>query len=127
MAYNSGVQLAGLAGIIGGGIGAYLGYNQAAEVGMEPWQGALILGGIGLVVASAGAFVLKSAMQFVIYVILILGLIYFLRAPIQQLTGIDPVAAVFNTLEGWGVPVGDIPGADDIRNAAPGNAEPAPE
>jgi hypothetical protein len=115
MAYNSGVQLAGLAGIIGGGIGAYLGYNQAAEVGMEPLQGALILGGMGMVAASAGAFVLKSAMQFIIYIVLMLGLIYFLRAPIEQLTGVDPVAAVFNTLEGWGLPVGDVPGADEIR------------
>ncbi len=116
MAYNSGVQLSGLAGIIGGAVGAYLGYNQAAEVGLEPVTGALILGGIGLVVASAGAFVLKSAMQFIIYVILLGVLAYFFRDQIEALTGIDPVAAVFNTLKGWGVPVGQIPGAEDVVN-----------
>ncbi len=115
MAYNSGVQLAGLAGIIGGGIGAYLGYNQASAIGMDPLQGAAILGGVGLVAASAGAFVLKSAMQFIIYIILFLALAYFFRNQIEALTGINPVSAVFNTLESWGIPVGDIPGADELR------------
>jgi len=43
MAYNSGVQLAGLAGIVGGGLGAYFGYNYAIAESMPPVQGALIL------------------------------------------------------------------------------------
>ncbi len=119
MAYNSGVQLSGLAGIIGAGVGGYLGYNQAAEIGMDPVQGALILGGIGLVVASLGSFVLKSAMQFVIYLILFGVLAYFFRDQIEALTGIDPVSAVYNTLESWGLPVGSIPGAEDVANRTP--------
>ena len=119
MAYNSGVQLSGLAGIIGAGVGGYLGYNQAAEIGMDPVQGALILGGIGLVVASLGSFVLKSAMQFVIYLILFGVLAYFFRDQIEALTGIDPVSAVYNTLESWGLPVGSIPGAEDVVNRPP--------
>ncbi len=119
MAYNSGVQLAGLAGIIGGGIGAYLGYNQAEAAGLEPITGALILGGIGLVVASAGAFVLKSVMQFAIYIILFGVLAYFFRDQIEALTGIDPVSSVYNTLKGWGLPVGQIPGAEDVVNRTP--------
>lgn len=114
MAYNSGVQLSGLAGIVGAAVGGYLGYNQAAAAGLEPITGALILGGIGLVVASAGAFVLKSAMQFIIYIILFGVLAYVFRGQIEALTGIDPVAAVFNTLKAWGVPVGSIPGAEDV-------------
>lgn len=116
MAYNSGVQVSGLAGIIGAAVGGYLGYNQAAAAGLEPMTGALIMGGIGLVVASAGAFVLKSAMQFIIYIILFGVLAYFFRDQIEALTGIDPVSAVFNTLKGWGVPVGEIPGAEEIAN-----------
>ncbi len=119
MAYNSGVQLSGLAGIIGAGVGGYLGYNQAAEIGMDPLQGALILGGIGLVVASLGSFVLKSAMQFVIYLILLGVLAYFLRSQIEALTGIDPVSAVYNTLGSWGLPVASIPGAEDVVNRTP--------
>jgi len=104
MAYNSGVRLAGLAGLIGGGIGAYLGYNQAIAIeDMAPVEGALIMGAIGMVAGSAGAFVLKSAMQFIIYIILFALLAYFFRAQIEGLTGIDPVGAVMSTLEGWGI------------------------
>lgn len=105
MAYNSGAQLAGLAGIVGGGLGAYFGYNYAIAESMPPIQGALILGAVGMIVFSAGAFVLKSAMQFVVYVIM-LGLVVFIfREPIEGLTGINPVAAVHSTLTGWGLPL----------------------
>lgn len=103
MAYNSGVQLAGLAGIIGGGVGAYLGYNQAIATGMPPVQGALIMGAIGMVLASAGAFVLKSAMQFVVYLIMLALVVYIFRDPIEGMTGVNPVDAVYNTLGSWGI------------------------
>lgn len=106
MAYNSGTGLASLAGVIGGGIGAYLGYNQGLVTdGISPVQGALIMGAVGLIVGSAGAFILKSMMQFVIYIIMFALLAYIFRGQIEALTGVDPVAAVQNTLNGWGVPV----------------------
>ncbi len=107
MAYNSNPELAGLAGIIGAAVGGYLGYNQAAAVGMEPLQGALILGGAGLVLGSAGAFVLKSVMQFVIYIILLGVIAYFLQGPIEKLTGVNPAKAAVTTLRGWGIPLPD--------------------
>lgn len=124
MAYNSGVELAGLAGIVGAAVGGYLGYNQAAAVGMEPLHGALILGGAGLVLGSAGAFVLKSLMQFVIYLIMLGIIAYFLQGPIEKLTGVNPVRAVITTLQGWGVPIGSkadklIKPADEEAPAAP--------
>ncbi len=103
MAYNSGVQLAGLAGIVGGGLGAYLGYNYAIAEGMSPVQGALILGAVGMIAFSAGAFVLKSVIQFVVYVILLGLVVYIFREPIEGLTGINPVEAVHTTLSGWGI------------------------
>jgi hypothetical protein len=130
MAYNSNPELAGLAGIIGAAVGGYLGYNQAAAVGMEPLQGALILGGAGLVLGSAGAFVLKSVMQFVIYVILLGVIAYFLQGPIEKLTGVNPAKAAVTTLRGWGIPLPDS--ADkliketDKGETADGDAEPAP-
>lgn len=106
MAYNSGTGLASLAGVIGGGIGAYLGYNQGLVTdGISPVQGALIMGAIGLVIGSAGAFILKSLMQFIIYIIMFALLAYIFRGQIEALTGIDPVAAVQNTLNSWGLPV----------------------
>lgn len=103
MAYNSGTKLASLAGVIGAGVGAYLGYNQAIATDMPPIQGALIMGAIGLVVGSAGAFILKSAMQFIVYIIMILAVSYFFRDQIEAMTGIDPVAAVENTLNAIGL------------------------
>lgn len=105
MAYNSGVRLAGLAGIVGGGLGAYLGYNQAIAMdgSISPVQGALIMGAVGMVAGSAGAFVLKSAMQFIIYLIMLGLIVYIFREPIEGLTGINPVDAVLNTLGGWGI------------------------
>lgn len=110
MAYNSGVQLAGLAGIVGGGLGAYFGYNYAVAEGMPPLQGALILGAVGMVAFSAGAFVLKSVMQFVVYVIMLGLIVYIFRDPIEGLTGINPVDAVYKTLAGWGIPLPPPPG-----------------
>lgn len=103
MAYNSGVRLAGLAGIVGGGLGAYLGYNQAIATGMPPVQGALIMGAIGMVVGSAGAFVLKSAMQFIVYLIMLGLIVYIFRDAIEGMTGVNPVDAVLNTLGAWGI------------------------
>ena len=106
MAYNSGVQLAGLAGVIGGGIGAYLGYNQGLVTeGISPVQGALIMGAIGMVVGSAGAFILKSAMQFIVYVIMFGLLAYIFRGQIEQLTGVNPVTVLEATLANFGIDV----------------------
>lgn len=105
MAYASGVRLSSLAGLIGAGVGAYLGYNQAPAVDMEPWMGAAVLGGVGLVAGSAGAFILRSAMQFLIYVVLLGILAYFLRDQIEALTGIDPVSAFLRVLHNFGIPV----------------------
>lgn len=103
MAYNSGTGLASLAGLIGGGIGAYLGFNQAEAIGMPPIQGALIMGAIGVVVGSAGAFVLKSLAQFVIYIIMFALLAYIFRGQIEALTGINPISALENTLGNFGI------------------------
>ncbi|HAY08274.1 MAG TPA: hypothetical protein PKV67_06605 [Hyphomonas sp.] len=105
MAYNSGVQLAGIAGIVGGGLGAYFGYNYAIAESMPPIQGALILGAVGMIAFSAGAFILKSAMQFIVYVIMLGLVVYIFRNQIEGLTGINPVQAVHTTLTGWGVPL----------------------
>ncbi len=116
MAYASGVRLSSLAGVVGGGLGAYLGYNYAGAPGVEdisPIQGALILGALGLVVGSAGAFILRSLVQFLIYLILIGLVAYFLRDPIDSMTGIDPVTAFLTVLHNFGIPV---PGF--IENAA---------
>jgi hypothetical protein len=101
MAYNSGVQLAGIAGIVGGGLGAYFGYNYAITEGMPPVQGALILGAIGMISFSAGA----SVLQFIVYVIMLGLVIYIFREPIEGLTGINPVEAVHTALTGWGLPL----------------------
>ena len=111
MAYNSGVRLASLAGIVGGGLGAYLGYNQGlATEGISPVQGALIMGAIGMVVGSAGAFILKSAMQFIVYLIMLSLIVYIFRDTIESLTGVNPVTAVYNTLASWGIDLGEPPG-----------------
>jgi hypothetical protein len=112
MAYNSGAQLAGLAGIVGGGIGAYLGYNEALATGMPAVQGALVMGAIGMVAASAGAFVLKSAMQFIVYLIMLSLLVYIFRDQIEGMTGVNPVEAVYSTLASWGIDLGTPPGGD---------------
>ena len=106
MAYASGVQLSGLAGIVGAAVGGYIGYTQAADVSnLTPISGALILGGVGLVAGSAGAFLLKSLMQFAIYIILVGVLAYVFQNQIEALTGINPVAATLNFLGDLGLPV----------------------
>ncbi|MEL7231757.1 MAG: hypothetical protein AAGJ85_04525 [Pseudomonadota bacterium] len=85
----------GVTGVIGALIGGFMGYRQAIEVGMEPWQGALILGGVGLVLGSAGGFILRTIGAILMYVVLLGVLAYFFRDQISQLTGIDPVDAAY--------------------------------
>ncbi|MEM1088023.1 MAG: hypothetical protein AAGH90_09845 [Pseudomonadota bacterium] len=89
----------GVTGIVGALIGGLMGYRQAIEVGMEPWQGALILGGIGLVLGSAGGFVLRTLGAIFVYVVLLGVLAYFLRDQIELLTNIDPVDAAMTVIE----------------------------
>ncbi|MEM9055095.1 MAG: hypothetical protein AAGB16_07200 [Pseudomonadota bacterium] len=113
MAYASGVRLSSIAGIVGAGIGGYIGYTQAAEVSdLTPITGALILGGVGLVAGSAGAFILKSLMQFVIYAILLGIVVYVFQDQIEAMTGINPCVAFIELLRDWGLPVGMLPGVD---------------
>lgn len=108
MAYASGVRLSSFAGLVGAGLGAYLGYSYAGAPGVEevtPVQGALILGALGFVVGSAGAFILRSLVQFLIYLILIGLVAYFLREPIESMTGVDPITAFLAVLHNFGIPV----------------------
>ena len=113
MAYASGVRLSSLAGIIGAGVGGYIGYTQAADVSeLTPITGALILGGVGLVAGSAGAFILKSLMQFLIYAIMLGVVIFVFQSQIEALTGINPVEASLEFLKDLGLPVGMIPGIE---------------
>lgn len=114
MAYASGVRLSSLAGLVGAGIGGYIGYTQAADVSdLTPITGALILGGVGLVAGSAGAFILKSLMQFLIYAIMLGVVIFVFQGQIEALTGINPVEAVVGVLSDLGIPVSMIPGATE--------------
>ena len=112
MAYMDNRNVSVLAGVVTGGIGAYLGFEQADATGVSPFLGALIYGGAGLVLGMAGAFLLKSLAQFLIFLLLIGAIVYFARDPIEQMTGMDPVDAVLNTLRGFGIPIGDL-GAQD--------------
>ncbi|MCR9270306.1 MAG: hypothetical protein NXH72_09990 [Hyphomonadaceae bacterium] len=113
MAYASGIRLSSLAGIVGAGIGGYIGYTQAADVSeLTPITGALILGGVGLVAGSAGAFILKSLMQFVIYAIMLGVVVFVFQNQIEALTGINPVDATIGVLRDMGLPVGAIPGVE---------------
>jgi len=113
MAYASGVRLSSLAGLVGAAVGGYIGYTQAAEVSdLTPITGALILGGVGLVAGSAGAFILKSLMQFLIYAIMLGVVIFVFQNQIESLTGINPVEATLEFLKGLGLPVGMIPGVE---------------
>lgn len=113
MAYASGVRLSSLAGIIGAGIGGYIGYTQAETVSeLTPITGALIMGGVGLVAGSAGAFLLKSLMQFAIYVIMLGVVVFVFQSQIEALTGINPVEATLGLLRSMGLPVGSIPGVE---------------
>ena len=109
MAYASGVRVSSLAGLVGAAVGGYIGYTQAGHVSeLEPVAGALILGAIGLVVGSAGAYLLKSLMQFLIYLIMFGVLAYVFQNQIEQLTGINPVNATVSLMEDIGLPVKSI-------------------
>lgn len=110
MAYASGVRVTSFAGVIGGAVGAYLGYNYAGAAGAEvsPVQGALILGAVGLILGSAGAFILKSLAQFLIYFVLMMIVAYVFRDQIEAITGVDPVSALLRTLHNFGIPVPGI-------------------
>ena len=113
MAYASGVRLSSLAGIIGAGVGGYIGYSQAANISeLTPVTGALILGGVGLVAGSAGAFILKSLMQFLVYAIMLGVLIFVFQNQIESMTGINPVEATIGFLKDLGLPVSAIPGVE---------------
>ncbi|MEP1143868.1 MAG: hypothetical protein ABJH52_09115 [Henriciella sp.] len=113
MAYASGIRLSSLAGLIGAGVGGYIGYTQAATVSdLTPITGALILGGVGLVAGSAGAFILKSVMQFIIYAIMLGVVVFVFQSQIEALTGINPVEATIGFLRGLGLPVSMIPGVE---------------
>lgn len=94
--------MSGVTGIIGALVGGYLGYRQAIEAGMEqPWQGAVILGAVGLVLGSAGGFLLRSLSSILVYAVLLGVLSFVFRGQIEMLTGIDPVAAgmtIFNDI-----------------------------
>jgi hypothetical protein len=106
MAYASGIRISSVAGVIGAGVGGYIGYTQAADVSnLSPVAGALILGAIGFVAGSAGAFILKSLMQFVIYIILFGIVAFVFQNQIEAMTGINPVTAVMGVLRDWGLPV----------------------
>jgi hypothetical protein len=109
MAYASGVRVSSLAGLVGAAVGGYIGYTQAGHVSeLEPIAGALILGAIGLVIGSAGAYLLKSLMQFLIYLIMFGVLAYVFQNQIEQLTGINPVNATISLMEDIGLPVKSI-------------------
>jgi len=68
----------------------------------------VILGGVGLVVGSAGAFLLKSLMQFLIYLIMFGVLAYVFQNQIEAMTGINPVNATVSMMEDIGLPVKSI-------------------
>ncbi|MDG1825048.1 MAG: hypothetical protein P8H62_02160 [Henriciella sp.] len=89
----------GVAGVVGALIGGFMGFRQAIEIGMQPWQGALILGAVGLILGSAGGYILRTLSALLVYVILLGVLAYFFRDQIELLTGIDPVESaitIFN-------------------------------
>lgn len=85
-------SVGGVTGIVGALIGGFMGYNQAVEAGLEPWQGALILGGVGLVLGGLGGLIIRSVISMLVYVVLLGVLAFFFREQIEALTGIDPVA-----------------------------------
>ncbi|MBR9806993.1 MAG: hypothetical protein GYB49_07220 [Alphaproteobacteria bacterium] len=106
MAYASGVRLSSVAGIVGAVVGGYIGYTQAQDVSnLEPVTAAIILGAIGMVAGSAGAFILKSLLQFAIYIILFGVVAYVFQNQIESLTGINPVDATMAFLRDMGIPV----------------------
>lgn len=106
MAYASGVRLSSVAGIVGAVVGGYIGYTQAQDVSnLEPVTAAIILGAIGMIAGSAGAFILKSLLQFAIYIILFGVVAYVFQNQIESLTGINPVDATMAFLRDMGIPV----------------------
>ena len=114
MAYASGVKLSSLAGCVGAAVGGYIGYTQAADVSnLTPVSGALILGGVGLVAGSAGAFLLKSTTQFVIYLVMLGVVMFVFQDQVEQLTGLNPVDATVSLLRDIGLPIDAVPGAED--------------
>ena len=93
MAYMKGAGLSGIVGLVGAAAAGYYGYKQAGLTeGVEPIMGALIFGGGAFILGSIGAFLLRSALQFLIYAAVLAGAIYIFRDQIHQMTGIDPVA-----------------------------------
>ena len=119
MAYASGKGVTSLGGLVGLAIGAYCGYNEAASVSndMSPIMGAGILGLVGFVVGSAGAFVLRSLSQFLIYLVLIGILAFVFRGQIETMTGIDPVNAFLDGFERVGI---NLPGNElDLDGRTP--------
>lgn len=107
MAYMENRNVSIAAGVIIGGIGGYLGFEQAAATGVSPILGALIFGAAGFVVGMAGAFIFKSLAQFLVFLVLIGAIIYFAQDPITQMTGINPVEAVLNILRSFGLSIGE--------------------
>ncbi|MEM6535647.1 MAG: hypothetical protein AAF613_08415 [Pseudomonadota bacterium] len=88
----------GLLGIAGALIGGYLGYRQAMEIDMSPIQGAIIFGGVGLVLGSAGGLILRTVTSLLVYAVLI-GVIFFVfRDQIEGVTGIDPISSIATVL-----------------------------
>ena len=80
-------------------------------------MGAAILGGVGFVVGSAGAFLLKSMSQFLIYLVLFGLLAFIFRDQIESLTGIDPVNACLDGFERLGI---NLPGnIKDLESSMP--------
>lgn len=109
MAYMENRNLSVVAGVVMGGVGAYLGYEQAAATGVNPILGALIFGGAGFIIGAAGAFILKSLTQFLIFILLIAAIVYFAQTPIEKMTGVNPVDAFLTILRNFGLPVGEAP------------------
>ena len=107
MAYMANRNVSLAAGVVIGGIGAYLGFEQAAATGVSPILGALIFGAAGFVVGMAGAFIFKSIAQFAVFLVLIGAIVYFAQDPITQMTGINPVDAVLGILRDFGIAIGD--------------------
>lgn len=108
MAYMDNRNVSVVAGVVIGGIGAYLGFEQAASTGVSPFLGALIFGAAGFVVGMAGAFIFKSIAQFLVFLVLIGAIIYFAQDPITQMTGINPVEAVLTFLRSLGLTIGEV-------------------
>ena len=87
-------SVGGVTGVNGAIVGGFLGYRQALGTdGVDPWQGALFLSAVGLVLGSAGGYVLRSVSAILVYVVLLGVLAYFFRDQIEALTGTDPIEA----------------------------------